>query len=350
MCMINLCSILSFSDTLIENQGNKTRVEWIDAVRGFAICLVVLGHMTFYLPCAVKIIIYSFHMPLFFFLSGIFYSVKKENFISFFYKKMKTLLFPYVCFSIIWIFVNQIWGLLDVRLSSEISYKGLLLGMYAPLWFLPCLFCTQLILYPFVQNNKFYAVIFIAVIGLVVNYFICNTHFHMLPLHFDMALIACAFVSVGVLYRKYWINRMIPNWLFYLSLVLFPICTILNYEQTGKSVELYEGTVGNYIYFFLASYSGIIIVMKCFKMLQVKIRDKLSFFGINSLLIYALHRYLQLPVQYFLLVLITRLELSINNTVLMFIFSLISTCTILLLIRPVINIINYRFPWLLGRF
>ena len=54
--------------------GGKGRIEWIDALRGFTMILVVFGHIEligFDMPkSTVNNIIYSFHVPLFFFLSG----------------------------------------------------------------------------------------------------------------------------------------------------------------------------------------------------------------------------------------------------------------------------------------
>ena len=54
------------------------RIEWIDIAKGFGILLVILGHTIAY-DCShiVYNSIYSFHMPLFFFLSGV--MSKKEN-------------------------------------------------------------------------------------------------------------------------------------------------------------------------------------------------------------------------------------------------------------------------------
>ena len=50
------------------------RIEYIDIARGIGILLVVMGHNDFSLisPFLFKLI-YSFHMPLFFFMSGIFF-------------------------------------------------------------------------------------------------------------------------------------------------------------------------------------------------------------------------------------------------------------------------------------
>ena len=47
----------------------QDRVEWMDVLKGLAIVLVVLGHISYKCP-HLKEFIYSFHMPLFFTLAG----------------------------------------------------------------------------------------------------------------------------------------------------------------------------------------------------------------------------------------------------------------------------------------
>lgn len=47
-----------------------SRIKWIDNARAIGILLVVLGHSL--IPASIQTYIYSFHMPLFFFLSGLF--------------------------------------------------------------------------------------------------------------------------------------------------------------------------------------------------------------------------------------------------------------------------------------
>lgn len=44
------------------------KYRYVDLIRGIGITLVVIGHTE--VPDAIKIIIYSFHMPLFFILAG----------------------------------------------------------------------------------------------------------------------------------------------------------------------------------------------------------------------------------------------------------------------------------------
>ena len=71
------------------------RMEYIDMMKGFAMILVILGHI-WYIPQPLKICIYFFHIPLFFFLSGFTFSIKKyTSFKPFFMKKFKTIMLPY---------------------------------------------------------------------------------------------------------------------------------------------------------------------------------------------------------------------------------------------------------------
>ena len=61
---------------------SKPRIEFIDIIKGLAIILVVIGHTS---PSKTEIIpykslIYAFHMPLFFIISGMFVATSRENY------------------------------------------------------------------------------------------------------------------------------------------------------------------------------------------------------------------------------------------------------------------------------
>lgn len=63
------------------------RIPYIDAVKGFAILLMIFGHMRFH---NLNWFVYSFHMPLFFILSGFFFNPQKPI-----TKRIKRLAIPY---------------------------------------------------------------------------------------------------------------------------------------------------------------------------------------------------------------------------------------------------------------
>src|SRR3978361_1656976 len=90
------------------------RVNWVDYAKGLGIILVVMGHAMAgareaHLPVNLSLVnslytfIYSFHMPLFFALSGLFFekSLDRYHEKKFIINKLQTILYPFVIWSII---------------------------------------------------------------------------------------------------------------------------------------------------------------------------------------------------------------------------------------------------------
>lgn len=57
----------------------KERLHWLDYSKAIGMYLVVLGHVIKDNSQLLKVIIYSFHMPLFFFLSGFLHKLRIEG-------------------------------------------------------------------------------------------------------------------------------------------------------------------------------------------------------------------------------------------------------------------------------
>lgn len=82
----------------MQDNTKKERQDWIDIVKGFAIILVVLGHINYCYP-ACKLVpvpyIYSWHIRVFFLVAGFFlFSYKLEKPFSFIKGKIKRLYLP----------------------------------------------------------------------------------------------------------------------------------------------------------------------------------------------------------------------------------------------------------------
>lgn len=88
---------------MINNMELGKRIEWIDALRGFAILLVVMGHIYdkgFGIEGTTFNNFYNgFHMPLFFFISGCFF--KQCDLKTFLFKKLRRLWQPILMLEII---------------------------------------------------------------------------------------------------------------------------------------------------------------------------------------------------------------------------------------------------------
>lgn len=124
----------------------KKRLEYIDQIRGLAIILVVIGHIIQFneiqggMKSSIFNIIYSFHMPLFFFISGYigYKTIKITNFKSFrihLSNKTISLLIPLFIWSILVnkFFFSQDWESITINdIINTIKHPGL--------WFLKTLF------------------------------------------------------------------------------------------------------------------------------------------------------------------------------------------------------------------
>ena len=65
---------------ILNSNGKKARVEWVDIAKGILLYTVVIGHSVIFDSESFRLI-FAFHMPAFFFLSG--YTLNFEKFLRF---------------------------------------------------------------------------------------------------------------------------------------------------------------------------------------------------------------------------------------------------------------------------
>lgn len=149
------------------------QIQFISIAKGIAILLVLLGHVAG-TPNILNKYIHSFHMPVFFFLSGYFFNEKylKINFFHFLKIRWKRLIAPYFFMSLICYILFILYpGIIKILFNTEIEYwyfmKPIIRIIYSigtiewlpncsPLWFLTCLFITQIIFFQVLKNTTNY--------------------------------------------------------------------------------------------------------------------------------------------------------------------------------------------------
>ena len=130
--------------------GAGNRIKWIDVSRALALILVVLGHTL--RTGIVRNMIYAFHVPYFFFISGL--VADKELSVKSICKEAKRILIPYYSFGLISIAVYGALGSIaasNFNMGTDSTWEniGKLIYGYsnlkfnAPLWFLPALFVAR---------------------------------------------------------------------------------------------------------------------------------------------------------------------------------------------------------------
>ena len=122
-------------------RSNSNRIAWIDIAKAIGVVLVVLGHTG--LPEVFRKWIYEFHMPLFFFISGMFF--KPLDVVPHLKKKFKAYIIPYLAFSAVFMVLNQILEPGMERFTADFIRVVTLKGAFPVLWFLAALFIIDVI-------------------------------------------------------------------------------------------------------------------------------------------------------------------------------------------------------------
>lgn len=126
------------------------RISYFDLAKGIGIILVVLGHME-NIDVGLRTWISSFHMPLFFMISGMLMAAKREqegNTVDVYIKKAKGILIPYMWFSIIYVPID-IMNLYIHHIDEHTFVQNILdsctFAGISVMWFLPALFIAEIV-------------------------------------------------------------------------------------------------------------------------------------------------------------------------------------------------------------
>lgn len=210
----------------------------LDIAKGIGIMLVVIGHCINgkNIPGA---FIYAFHMPLFFFISGVCFNLERhKEFLPFLYKRVRQLLVPAVVFSLV-------LTALSVPLMSGAGYKWENLmwqGFPGAIWFLGVLFLTELlywVMYKVVRGKKMLLGIG-TVLSLVLT-LVTSAHGLCNPYQIFATFGALFFYATGHLLRPFVLNgsqRFSVKSLIPLTCVLFAVecvATVVTGHHIGFS-------------------------------------------------------------------------------------------------------------------
>ena len=337
----------------VKTNGNASnRIEWIDAAKGIGIIFVVLGHIWLIGPGPKYIS--SFHMPLFFFLSGYVFRFGRTHGIrEFICDKMKHILVPYAWFSFI---TFGYWLLVERRLSgNRISPLSAFINIftcqgadqYLPhnpaLWFLPCLFLVEVMFYCVAWNRKKVYIPILLMLLSIVGYFISRFLPGSFPWSINVALIGVVFYGSGYILGSTGRASISSPTMIIVGLTgALILGLIISLKNTY--VIMAACIFGDYFYFFSAAFLNILgILGGAFLLRNVAC---LVFLGRNSLVIFALH----FPIK--------RIVMGLNgiffNTSLeeikaSFLLSGLGTLITLLMLLPFIHIIRTRFSFMLGQ-
>ena len=238
---------LTIHKTVVQSTILQKRVHYVDIAKGIGMILVVMGHNDFSLisPFAHKLI-YSFHMPMFFFMSGMFFKTDMP-FLNFLKNRFHRVLKPFLAILLLIFFASLSFSKISLLMAGRRLIKAMYGSGYyidwVQLWFLPHLFAVSLFAYFFFKVVKRMRPQWLQWILLVVIYFAGVLSMklfwpfelnllgrvltlHGLPYGLDMVAVSSFFFIVGYELNQHRTEAWFGNWRVFLfsgALLLFMV-------------------------------------------------------------------------------------------------------------------------------
>ena len=270
------------------------RLQWIDIAKGMGIIFVFFGHIRF--EPRIQLITYSFHIPLFFFLSGYVFS-NKDRVKNFLMKKLKGIMIPYYVLGGILFVTIQLTHQITLYPQDvgkmNVFWQYVFQFRFGTLWYITVLFILNILLYMLLwisEDDKYLIIctIFIALVGSIYNYFV-NIHLYFC---LDIVPMAFPFFSIGYLTKKHNLFKKINN----INIIAYFLLTVsaiflaaVNVKLSNQRVDIDAGKYGNYVLFYTTALIFIFIIIS----LSMHVKSKLlEYIGRNSMLYYSLHQWI----------------------------------------------------------
>ena len=300
----------------MSEKKKKSRIELIDIAKAITIILVILGHTTGNLETPMyRRLLYTFHMPLFFFLAGM--SIKPRvlsstgEWKSFLEKNILALVVPYAIFA----FIYAPFTFANVPKFLYGSWQKLgQAGTLTSLWYLTSFFVARIYCQILVnvtdriktENRK--AVLGMLAIPMFAVGFLLPKIKNGYPWCLDISFVACGFILLGIALRqKILILAQAKVWILVAvtaaSAIVFACGTVLR----GDALELVlmcGSDYGNLLWFMLNAVSGSMIVLGISMLLFRDSREgattfstaSITYVGQHTMGIFLLHKNFQLEV------------------------------------------------------
>ncbi len=282
---------------------SKQRLPYIDFMKGVCIILIVAIHICEDIfPQQVNAMLQAFRVPLYYFLSGLFFK-DYGGFGEFTRKKTNNILVPFVFFYLmacgLAIVCSELLHLDEKGLINDSWQWGYLLDPIferdyhysVALWFLLSLFEVNIIYY-FLQRYLSPVAVATASIAISLSGWFLGLYDVILPLMLDTALLGLPYFVLGVAIRRQ--GALQPAGYDKYGLLAFPLILVLLYF-VAENLNIFDQILPGYIEMYLTSFAAIIGFLWFSKNLPYI--PVISYFGRYSLIVLGTHSMILSPVK-----------------------------------------------------
>lgn len=341
---------------------NKKRLDYVDISKGVGMLAVVWGHIM--LSGWSNLMVYAFHIPLFFFLSGMMFKPEKYNTLGAFLKRrIQTLIVPYVFYSIatwgVWACYNYVsnahvdsyWMPLFQTVIAQGS--GGFMVHNVPLWFVTCLFMVELFYYFICKLSDWLNLLtctIMAVFACIASDLVVEGYrFDLMPWNIEVAFAAVLFYCIGNLLVKHIglmnlyqsVKKNISiSWL---VVIVFTILLVYFGLKNG-AISMGHFFLGyNHYMFYVNAFFGIISTLTFCILLSI-IKEKVGGTFLNYITWFGRYSYdamvIHVPIKGIIIVVLTKLLgwTNVNNNIL---YSLVAFLITMIVTSVIVWVINY---------
>lgn len=351
----------------------KKRLDYLDMTKGVGIFFVCLGHIE-YISAPLRTWISSFHMPLFFIVTGLLMAIKDEpsrDFKTAVLKKFKGIIIPYLWFSLSY-FIIDIFNVLVLKnidihtfivdtISSATFY-----GM-SVLWFLPAIFLADIGFLWLKKHVPDRILVFALLVIAIVSYLIHRMFLPIYDAHAD-SLFITSLINFGRVFTRatvcmsfvgygYYIHKAVVHFLPSFSgdlpakhKIISFICGVcmlavnIWLSMLNDCVDLHNIILNNVALYFIGAFLGcfgIILILRAIPSCKI-----VTYYGRNSMIVMAAH------VNYYILYAGLRIGMKViqyTTHAKQYILVGVTMIVVFLLCTIVIEGINRLFPFVLGK-
>lgn len=324
----------------------NNRINFIDYTKGYGILIVVMSHIMPYFSVLGFWAFYieSYHMALFFIIAGVLnsYRNKEESWNVFIFKRFKSLIVPYMYFSLFNTTLKFTVLLIEHNLTKE-AFDSEMIDLFikgnGTVWFLATLFLTELMFRFISQFKSEMLSVLLALVCMSICFIIENTQYSILGVFLRVMAAYSLYVS-GVILGKYVLKRYSIS--IYIG-VLFVFLGLISFYKLGSNYSFFyanfQDPLASLMSLYLSSFGFIFIfnnIKKDFKLWK--------YLGRNSLVIMLIHPIILLFYSY-----PSKGTFQLLPYITQWIIAFSIFVTIILINMVAIQLINKRFPFVIGK-
>ena len=290
------------------------RIDYLDAAKGIGMLFVILGHNQIkqVYPIVFQVV-YSFHMPFFFLLSGMFFKTD-YGFVELARRRFNSLLKPFIAYSIMIYGALIFFSNMDLLTSARRMLKSLYAGSnsleWLQMWFLPHLFLINLFAYFIVKYvydrlpHLWMRLLFLLALlwaGVATLHLFWPVNFSLfghlyrvdgLPWSADLLLVTTAFFILGYEIRRTFSNSFnlsgLSRWVFIGAILLFAgLNAVFQYR-----IDFYARQYSSFVVNTLEAVSGSVIILFVAQWLEkgsARIFNAMRYLGAISIILLIFH-------------------------------------------------------------